>query len=726
MRFFDRVALTLLTRGLTILLGLVGSIVTARWLGPEGRGILAIVSVVTGLALQFGSLGLHSGNAYFVAQDPRLARGVLGNASVLSLALGTGAGIAAIATFLAEPRWFAGVPLVLVVVAAATLPFHFLNLFLQNALLGMHEVKAFNAFEAAGKVLTFAALVVYLVVFDGGPEGTVVLFSSFAVISALAAVLYCRRRVPFRFSFDRALFARMIPFGLKSYMSCLLAYLVIRSDMLLVNYFLGTAAAGVYSIAAQVADNLLLIPATIGLILLPRIASEAPRNQSAVTARVTRHAALVMTVLCATAWVLAGPVISLLYGPGFREAIPATRWLLPGIWALGMNSILMQHFGGQGMPLVTITAPLVGAVLNLSLNAFVVPRFGIVGAAVTSSVAYSMMLLLSLGAFLRGGGVRLWDSLVLAPEELHGIFGMRIWGGGAAEASRRVGGTPGDTGSHDRDIKRRTAAHWSDSPIGTRTAGFDPEHREFTREWFEEHARFRFVDYGPWMRDVAGFERHRGDRMLEVGCGMGTDLLEFARGGARVAGLDLTKRHLDLALRRFALFGETGGFYLGDAESLPFRDRSFDFVYSNGVLHHTPDTARSIREIHRVLKPGGTTTILLYHRNSLHYRFQICGLFAAREILYRVAAKLRGRSVRILDFRLGDHLTRMTDGETNPLTKVFSVAECRDLCRGFREVRARVVHLNRQDVFFLKWLPASILPALARRWGWYVVIEGTK
>src|SRR2546426_4225131 len=149
MRFFDRVALTLLTRGLTILLGLVGSIVTARWLGPEGRGILAIISVVTGLALQFGSLGLHSGNAYFVAREPGLAPGVLGNASVLSLVLGTGAALAAIAGFLGEPRWFAGVPFILLVVASATLPFHFLNLFFQNALLGMHEVKAFNAFEAA-------------------------------------------------------------------------------------------------------------------------------------------------------------------------------------------------------------------------------------------------------------------------------------------------------------------------------------------------------------------------------------------------------------------------------------------------------------------------------------------------------------------------------------------------------------------------------------------------
>jgi O-antigen/teichoic acid export membrane protein/SAM-dependent methyltransferase len=726
MRFVDRVALTLLTRGLTILIGLVGSILTARWLGPEGRGVLAIVSVVTGLALQFGSLGLHSGNAFFVARDPRLARGVLGNSAVLGLLLGAAAGIGAIAAFLAQPRWFTGVPFALVVVAAATLPFHFLNLFFQNALLGMHEVKAFNAFEAAVKILTFAALVVYLVVYGGGPEGAVVLFSVFAALSALAAVGYCRRLVPFRFRLDRSLFARMIPFGLKSYAGCLLAYLVIRSDMLLVNYFRGTAAAGVYSIAGQVADNLLLVPATIGLILLPKIASEEKSSQSSVTARVTRHAALLMTVLCAGAWVLAGPAISLLYGPGFREAIPATRWLLPGVWALGMNSILMQHFGGQGMPLVTVTAPLAGAVLNLSLNAFVVPRFGIVGAAITSSVSYATMLLLSLRAFLRGGGVRLWDSLVIAPEELHGILGLRIWGGGAGEASRRVAHSLADSAPDVLEIKRRTAVHWSENPIGTRTAGFEPQSREFTREWFDEHARFRYVDYGPWMREVAGFDRHRGETMLEVGCGMGTDLLEFARGGALVSGVDLTQRHLDLAARRFALFGRTGRFSRGDAENLPFRDDRFDFVYSNGVLHHTPDTARSIREIHRVLRPGGTATILLYHRNSLHYRVQICGLFAAREILYRVAARLRGRNVRIGGFRLADHLTRMTDGETNPLTKVFSAAQCRDLCRPFREVRTRVVHLNRQDVFFLKCLPASILPFLARRWGWYVVIEATK
>jgi ubiquinone/menaquinone biosynthesis C-methylase UbiE len=271
-------------------------------------------------------------------------------------------------------------------------------------------------------------------------------------------------------------------------------------------------------------------------------------------------------------------------------------------------------------------------------------------------------------------------------------------------------------------VKRLTAVHWSENPIAARHSAFHPTHVEFSKGWFEEHSRFRYVDYGPWMPEVAGFRRHGGELILEVGCGMGTDLLEFAKGGARVVGLDLTRRHLELAARRFAFFGQEGRFHEGDAERLPFRDDSFDFVYSNGVLHHTPDTAKAIREIHRVLKPGKSATILLYHRNSLVYRFQICGLWAAKAI----ARRALGRGGRLRDFRLRDHLAASTDGTTNPLTKVFSVREVRAMCRDFREVRTSVVHLNRGDVFFLRRLPAAILPWLEKRWGWYVVLEATK
>jgi O-antigen/teichoic acid export membrane protein len=425
MTFRSGVTLTLAARTLAIGVGLLSSIVTARWLGPEGRGVLITLSVLTGLALQFGNLGLHSSSVYFVAREPEKTGAVLGNLLWLSLALGTVAALLMIGACRLKPEWFAGIPLPLVLVSATAVPFQFMILFFQNTLLGMQEVTAFNAFELTNKTLTFLSLFVYLVVFSGGAAGAVVLFAAFGAAFGLASVAYCGRRVPFRLAFDPSLLSRMLHFGTRSYLSCLLSFLVIRSDMLMVNTLLGVAEAGVYSIAVQIADVLLLVPVTIGMVLLPRVAAEAPENREAVTARVTRHAALLLAVLCAAAFLLVGPLVSLLYGPRFEAAVAATRWLLPGIWALGMNGILMNHFGGQGMPPVTILAPLVGAVLNIALNAAVVPRYGIVGAAVTSTLAYSVMLTLSLAVFLRGSRVRLRESLILAPEEVYGLLGLR-------------------------------------------------------------------------------------------------------------------------------------------------------------------------------------------------------------------------------------------------------------------------------------------------------------
>ena len=125
------------------------------------------------------------------------------------------------------------------------------------------------------------------------------------------------------------------------------------------------------------------------------------------------------------------------------------------------------------------------------------------------------------------------------------------------------------------------------------------------------------------MPRVMGFGKFRGARLLEIGCGMGTDLLQFARGGARCTGVDLTPRSVEITRHRFRLYGMDGAFMIADGERLPFASESFDVVYSNGVLHHTPDTAGAIREVHRVLRPGGVARVMLYHRNSLKYWSEI-------------------------------------------------------------------------------------------------------
>lgn len=114
-------------------------------------------------------------------------------------------------------------------------------------------------------------------------------------------------------------------------------------------------------------------------------------------------------------------------------------------------------------------------------------------------------------------------------------------------------------------------------------------------------------------------QQYPGGQLLEVGCSMGTDLLQLARRGFHVTGIDLAEAGIELAKQRFALYGFVADLRVGDAENLAFEDGMFDVVYSFGVLHHTPDTEQAVREIWRVLRGEGTAVVMLYHRYSLNY-----------------------------------------------------------------------------------------------------------
>jgi SAM-dependent methyltransferase len=263
--------------------------------------------------------------------------------------------------------------------------------------------------------------------------------------------------------------------------------------------------------------------------------------------------------------------------------------------------------------------------------------------------------------------------------------------------------------------KTRAREQWGQDPCG---AEYVREHELGTREFFDRIERHRYQQYAPWMPRVMGFDKFRGARLLEIGCGMGTDLLQFARGGARCTGIDLTPRSVEITRHRFALYGNPGAFMISDGEQLPFASESFDVVYSNGVLHHTPDTAGAIREVHRVLRPGGTAKVMLYHRNSLNYWFEIMlrrGLLGGEFLRGRSAAEIMSR---VIEF---------SDHDARPLVKVYSRKEARALFSQFREVEVEVEQLTREELRFLAPLVSQTrLEKLGRRIGWNVIITATK
>lgn len=268
------------------------------------------------------------------------------------------------------------------------------------------------------------------------------------------------------------------------------------------------------------------------------------------------------------------------------------------------------------------------------------------------------------------------------------------------------------------DAKRQTQKQWTADPCGARTA---PEHEAGTPEFYRKVEHERYDVYAPWMRQAIAFSTHTGEDVLEIGPGLGTDHAQFARAGARMYALDLTSRHLELTLRRFESEGLFTRPVRGDAESLPFGAGRFDLVYSYGVLHHTPDTAGAVREIHRVLRPGGLAIVGLYHRHSAFHWIST--------VLWRgvLLGGLRRHGYRRL---LSDIEYRSAGSDAVPLVKVFSRRDCRRLFARFKETRTRADQIEWSHLVPFA-APGSgparrSLEALAHRWGWYLTVFARK
>ncbi|MDZ4730694.1 MAG: class I SAM-dependent methyltransferase [Xanthomonadales bacterium] len=259
--------------------------------------------------------------------------------------------------------------------------------------------------------------------------------------------------------------------------------------------------------------------------------------------------------------------------------------------------------------------------------------------------------------------------------------------------------------------KDEVQKQWDNNPCGSHYVKDAAEH---TLEWFLEAERYRYDEYAPWMQETMEFARHAGEQVLEIGGGMGTDLCQFARHGAYTTDIDLSAGHLALAQENFQLRGLDGKFVHHDAEKLPFADNTFDLVYSNGVIHHTPNTRTVINDIYRVLKPGGKTIIMVYAENSLHYW---------RNLVYDLGLKqdLLGTC------SIGEIMSRyveITENNAKPLVKVYTKPRIIKMFNKFNNISI----LQRQMVSAevpraLRWLP---LPWLGQLMGWNLILKAHK
>ena len=139
---------------------------------------------------------------------------------------------------------------------------------------------------------------------------------------------------------------------------------------------------------------------------------------------------------------------------------------------------------------------------------------------------------------------------------------------------------------------------------------------ETNKDGYIQQASLRYT-LEPYILEFADFTSAKDLNVLEIGVGLGADHQCFAVAGAKLWGIDLTERAITHTQKRLTAFGLSSNLSTGDAEQLDFSDDSFDKVYSWGVLHHSPDTRKAIAEVWRALKPDGTASIMIYHKQSM-------------------------------------------------------------------------------------------------------------
>jgi 2-polyprenyl-3-methyl-5-hydroxy-6-metoxy-1,4-benzoquinol methylase len=246
----------------------------------------------------------------------------------------------------------------------------------------------------------------------------------------------------------------------------------------------------------------------------------------------------------------------------------------------------------------------------------------------------------------------------------------------------------------------------SDKPVGS-------------AEYFDEvEWRKYFVE--PHIPGFAEFERWHGKRVLEIGCGIGTDTINFARNGADVVAVELSRESLDIARKRAEVYGleDRITFYLGNAEELTrvVPDRDFDLIYSFGVIHHTPHPELVMEEIRKLTRLGTTVKVMVYHRRSW-------------KVLWMLLTYGRGRV-----WKLPELVAKYSEAETGcPVTYSYTRAEGRRLVRraGLTNIQTSVDHIFPFRIsdyvkyryvwnWYFRWMPKPLFQWLQSRYGWHL------
>jgi O-antigen/teichoic acid export membrane protein len=428
LKLVSNILTTLSARIVLLALALVSSIVLARALGPEGRGLFALVVLLPDLAGTVALLGFDQANAVYAGLKPERRRALVWQSVAIAVVVG-GSIAAACACFIAlgapgfqsllrGPLWLYLLPL-------AMLPGGLIVQYWQAILRGMDRIFLLNVIDVGMKAASLVLLVAFIAWLRFDVAGAV-WADVIATVGAVVVMVVVLRRAGAwgRPSFDWSLWRLTTRFAVPAHAGTLATYLNYRIDQLIIAAWLPPEQLGFYVIAVGLAERLWMPAGAVATALLPHL-TNSPVRDPALSATVSRHVMVWTGITCLLVFALADIIVDLLYSSAFAPTIAPLRWLLPGIFSLSVGKVLVAEMFAREKVRYTVWASGAAALVNVAGNVLLMPHMGISGAALASSISYTFLSLVGTWYYLRETGLP-WTVLVPRRGDLLGYRALWV------------------------------------------------------------------------------------------------------------------------------------------------------------------------------------------------------------------------------------------------------------------------------------------------------------
>ncbi len=414
-KFSTGVGITSISQVINLSLGVFSSVILARVLGPEGRGIYGLAILLPSLIVTFGNLGIGSATVYYVASNEFSRQEILGTNVLLSILIsGIGIGVGIVIALVFQDPLFSGVPLKYLLLALSLVPLNLLFASTRYILLGAQHIKAFNYVQIIRSVVFLASLVISLLGLKGKVSGAILAnIVTWTIVDVF--LLYVAKKVAggIKLGINTVYLKRALTYGIQAHVSNVLSFLNYRADMFLVNGFLGPSAVGLYAVGVGLAEKVWMVSQSAGTVLFPRVASEQKEERRKhFTPLVARTVLWVTIIGSLVLFFLSRWLILFLYSKPFLPAVGVLRALLVGITALSVSRVLANDIAGRGRPILNTYSGAVVVASNIILNLLWLPRYGILGAAWASTISYNISFVLVLYFYSRLSGNPWWKVVL--------------------------------------------------------------------------------------------------------------------------------------------------------------------------------------------------------------------------------------------------------------------------------------------------------------------------